>query len=168
MRSRRKQTPTRVGIRLEVEPFPISPAKIRSLVRGVLKRFGAQDAQVDLVVADDAEMRRMHERYFQNGRTTDVISFDLSEPHPPTRCFQILVNAALARREARRRGHSPQAELSLYIVHGLLHNLGFDDGNPAQAEQMHQMEDEVLKSFGYPPVYRSPQTRKKSRSCCGK
>jgi len=165
MKAARKQPLRSVHIRLEAEPFPVEQAKIRSLVKGVLKRFGVSEAEIDIRIVNDAEMQEMHRQYFQDRRTTDVISFDLTEPNEPRRCFQILVNAALALREAAWRGHSPQAELSLYIVHGLLHNLGFDDRNPREAERLHQAEEEVLKAFGYPPVYYSSPRKKTVRRC---
>ncbi|HOK65463.1 MAG TPA: rRNA maturation RNase YbeY [Anaerohalosphaeraceae bacterium] len=165
MKAAHKQPLRSVRIRLEAEPFPIEQTKIRSLVKGVLTRFGVSEAEIDIRIVSDTEMQEMHRQYFQDRRTTDVISFDLTEPNEPRRCFQILVNAALALREAARRGHSPQAELSLYIVHGLLHNLGFDDGTPRQAERMHRAEADVLTSFGYPPVYYSSPRKRTLRRC---
>jgi probable rRNA maturation factor len=163
MKTARRQPLLTIRFRLDAEPFPIEQAELRSLVRKVLKQFGVSRAEVDIVIADDAEMQTMHQRYFQDPRTTDVISFDLSEPGENPRCFQILVNAAMALRQARRRRHSPQAELSLYLVHGLLHNLGFDDADARSAKQMHQTEDQLLQSFGYPPVFRSARPSTSSR-----
>jgi probable rRNA maturation factor len=55
----------------------------------------------------------------------------------------------MAAREANVRGHSGEAELALYITHGLLHNLGFDDSTKRQAAKMHRTEDEILQQFGY-------------------
>ncbi|MEJ5259334.1 MAG: rRNA maturation RNase YbeY [Anaerohalosphaeraceae bacterium] len=152
-----------IHIRLDAEPFPVEPRKLRTLVREVLRRHGVSSARVDVVLTDDAQMRKMHQTFLQDPRTTDVISFDLSGPETPQPCFQILVNAAMALREARRRGHSPQAELSLYLIHGLLHNLGFDDSRPESAEQMHKREEELLRLFGYPPVYYSSPQKKTGR-----
>ncbi len=43
--------------------------------------------------------------------------------------------------------------MALYITHGLLHNLGFDDADPEQARRMHAAEDEILQDFGYGLVY---------------
>jgi probable rRNA maturation factor len=59
----------------------------------------------------------------------------------------------MAVRQALLRNHSSQAELALYITHGLLHNLGFDDTAEDQAEEMHNTEDEILKQLGYGLVY---------------
>ncbi|MCK4997930.1 MAG: rRNA maturation RNase YbeY, partial [Anaerohalosphaera sp.] len=59
------------------------------------------------------------------------------------------VNAEQAERQAIKRGHSGESELALYVVHGLLHNLGFDDIDERDAIEMHRMEDEILKSTNY-------------------
>ena len=56
-------------------------------------------------------------------------------------------------RQAAQRGHSTEAELALYLTHGLLHNLGFNDADKAAAERMHDMEDEILQQAGFGVVY---------------
>jgi probable rRNA maturation factor len=67
--------------------------------------------------------------------------------------FELVVNGETAVRQAKLRGHSSEAELALYITHGLLHNLGFDDSTKKKAEKMHSTEDKILRQFGYGPVY---------------
>ena len=56
-------------------------------------------------------------------------------------------------KEAKLRGHSSEAELALYITHGLLHNLGFDDSQRTKAKKMHKTEDEILQQLGFGLVY---------------
>ena len=67
--------------------------------------------------------------------------------------FDIAVNAEMAQRQAQVAGHSAESELALYFLHGLLHNLGFDDATNEQASKMHKTEDEILEKFGYGVVY---------------
>jgi probable rRNA maturation factor len=55
----------------------------------------------------------------------------------------------MAREEATRRGNNPRDELALYIVHGLLHLTGYDDGNPGLRRRMYEREKEVLSKAGY-------------------
>ena len=96
-------------------------------------------------------------RFLGHEGTTDSLSFDLSDNTDPeeTRIFDLIVNGELAVREAVRRGHGAEAELALYITHGLLHHLGFNDATPGQARKMHRMEDEILQHLGYGLVYNS-------------
>jgi probable rRNA maturation factor len=132
---------------------PFAPARIRDLVRFVCSRFRLRRALVDLSITDNPGIRRVNRRFFASSAVTDCISFDLTDPSEPGRCFSIVVNAELARRQARLRGHSARAELALYIVHGMLHQLGFDDLTVATAKRMHREEDRLLEQAGYGSVY---------------
>ncbi|RKY23526.1 MAG: rRNA maturation RNase YbeY, partial [Planctomycetota bacterium] len=67
--------------------------------------------------------------------------------------FELVLNGELAVKQANLRDHSAEAELALYITHGLLHNLGFDDDTEARAKEMHDAEDEILQQLDYGPVY---------------
>jgi len=76
-----------------------------------------------------------------------VLSFDLSS-HGSGVVAQIIVCSDVAVRQARARGLGPQRELMLYIVHGLLHVLGYDDTNQQLAEKMYARQEQLLQEFG--------------------
>ena len=131
-------------------------------MKTVCERFEVREGVVSIGIVNDAEMAEFNMRFLRHEGTTDCLSFDLSDSADleDARLFDLIVNAELAAREGARRGHSADAELALYVTHGLLHNLGFDDGTAAQAKRMHQMEDEILQHLGYGLVYNSdPETR---------
>lgn len=104
-------------------------------------------------------MKALHKRFFNTTKTTDVISFDLTDADADTNVFDIIINTDQARRQAEKRGHSVAAETALYLVHGLLHQLGFDDLSDAKAAQMHCQEDAILQDVGFGCVFYS--SRKK-------
>lgn len=140
------------------QPFagaPAEPAKLRRLVRAICKRLAVSRAVVSIGVVDDAQMRRLNAKFLHRRGNTDSLSFDLSDEANPEepRVFDLIVNGELAAREAARRGHAAEAELALYVAHGLLHQLGFDDATEAQAARMHRTEDEILKHLSYGLVY---------------
>ncbi len=130
--------------------------RLRALAEQVCRRFAHGSVCLDLALVDDSEIRRLERQFFGQDETTDVISFDLSEPGEPQRTLCIAVNADEARRQARRRGHGVETELALYVVHGLLHQFGFDDVDPTAAERMHRMEDRILEDEGFGVVYERP------------
>jgi len=134
---------------------PADPSKLRMLARAICKRLGVSRAVVSVGVVDDAEMRRLNAKFLHRRGNTDCLSFDLSDETGPDgpRVFDLIVNGELAVREAARREHAAEAELALYVVHGLLHQLGFDDATAEQAARMHRMEDEILQNSGYGSVY---------------
>jgi probable rRNA maturation factor len=131
------------------------PSKIKKLVRTVFNRFGLSKATVSIVIVDDTEIRKLNSRFLNRKSNTDCLSFDLSDTHRPQspKLFELIVNGEMAVRQANLRGHSSQAELALYIIHALLHNLGFDDSTKSKAKKMHDMEDNILQQLGYGFVY---------------
>jgi len=126
---------------------------LRQLVRSVCKRFEVGRATVGVAIVDDAEIRKLNKEFLKHDWPTDCLSFDLSEAESTVKCFEIVVNGQRAIKEAKLRGHLPQAELALYLTHALLHNLGFDDTTDDQAEKMHRTEDEILSRQGFGFVY---------------
>ena len=131
------------------------PSKIKKLVRSIFDRFGLSKATASIAIVDDAEIRKLNSRFLNRISTTDCLSFDLSDTQGPQapKLFELIVNGEMALRQANLRGHSSQAELALYLTHGLLHNLGFDDSTESRARKMHDMEDNILQQLGYGLVY---------------
>jgi probable rRNA maturation factor len=144
-----------VQITNHFEKLPVETAKLKKLVRTVCRRFGVAEARVSIGIVDDAEISKLNKQFLNHEGTTDCLSFDLSDEMEPQgrKVFDLIVNGELALREAARRGHGAEAELALYVTHGLLHDLGFDDATPEQARQMHRTEDEILQHLGYGLVY---------------
>ena len=131
--------------------------ELGKLVKAICKRFKFSKAMVSIAIVDNARIRKLNSRFLNRKSTTDCLSFDLSDSKGPKspKLFELIVNGEMAVRQANMRGHSSEAELALYITHGLLHNFGFDDSTESLARKMHDMEDEILQQHGYGFVYNS-------------
>ena len=109
-----------------------------------------------IAIVDDAQIRKINKQFLNRNCPTDCLSFDLSDDDTNApKSFELVVNAEMAVKEAKSRDHSSEAELALYITHGLLHNLGFDDSSKDRLRKMRDTEDEILKQQGYGLVYSS-------------
>ncbi len=131
----------------------ISGLAVKKLVKTVCKRFDLFNAQISITLMSDSQIKKLNKRFLGSNRITDCISFDLSDAKASVKIFEVAVNAALAKRQAARRCHSVKAEIALYITHGLLHQIGFNDQKVREAQKMHQMENSILLELGYPSVY---------------
>jgi probable rRNA maturation factor len=127
--------------------------KIIEMAQKVTGQFGIKKAQINFVVLDDDQIASLNRRFLNKTDTTDVISFDLSGDTEDLKIFDIAVNAEMAQRQAKSRNHSPESELALYFLHGLLHNLRFNDSTADESAKMHKVEDDILEKFGYGIVY---------------
>ena len=116
-----------------------------------------------MLVVDDDAICRLKQRFFSTSAVstsavTDVISFRLGDnpdtlaPGSTLDC-EVVVNAQRAQQVASKCDASPQAELNLYVVHGLLHQLGFGDQTPESADLMHHKEDQLLDELGLGKVF---------------
>ncbi len=132
----------------------LNNASIEQLVNKICARFRLKKAVISIAVVDDEHIEKLNKQFLKSKKNTDCLSFDLSDSQDPNeKCFEIVVNAELAARHAGETNHSPQAELALYITHGLLHQFGFDDRTCEQAQQMHRTEEKILQQLGYDFVY---------------
>ena len=144
-----------VQITKNFDSIKVCLLKVEKLVEAVCNRFKLSKATVSIAIVGDAQIRKLNSQFLNHKSTTDCLSFDLSDDKGPQspKLFELIVNGEMAVREANLRGHSSEAELALYITHGLLHNFGFDDSTESQARKMHDMEDEILQQLGYGLVY---------------
>ena len=143
-----------IQIARNFKDIDVCPEKLKKLVKAICNRFELLKATVSIAIVDDVEIRKLNKQFLNSDCSTDCLSFDLSDGDAHCRkLFELVVNAEKAVKEANLRDHSGEAELALYITHGMLHNLGFDDLQPEQAEKMHDTEDEILQQQNFGSVY---------------
>ena len=142
-----------VDFDIECSEVEFDRGRLRAMLVGVCQRFACDEAVITAAILDDGAICELNSKFLASRTVTDVISFDTSRNNH--RQFDLAVNAQKALRQARDRGHKAEAELALYVLHGLLHNLGFDDKDSAGAEKMHRTEDDILQEYGYGVVYGS-------------
>jgi len=94
--------------------------------------------ELNVILVSNRRMAALHRRFLHLPGPTDVITFQHGE---------IFVSAEVARAHARRFGNSLEAELRLYIAHGLLHLHGFDDKEPAAAAEMESAQEKLVASL---------------------
>lgn len=152
---------------------PGCEALLREAIEATLRRHRTPAARISVGLVDDAHMARLNKLHLNGEGTTDVLSFDLRDDPPaplvsnggPKRVApgaadgpvegEIVVSVDTAAREARKRGHTLEAELALYAVHGTLHLLGYDDRHEPDAARMHDLEDDILSGIGLGRVYQA-------------
>jgi probable rRNA maturation factor len=113
------------------------------------------DAELALVLVDEAAMEQLHVQWMGEPGPTDVLSFPMDELRPGRDgelsaegiLGDIVLCPSVAAKQARTAGHSTMAEMQMLGVHGLLHLLGYDHGEPADHEEMFGLQAEILASF---------------------
>lgn len=150
----------RIAITNQQQVMPIKTRerkRLQKTIETVLQHKSVPEGEVSLAIVDDKTIARLAKEYFGRRQATDVISFDLREKPPADSnkrmdC-EVVVNAQEALRRSRANAIDAWAELNLYVVHGLLHQMGYNDQQKRQARLMHAKEDELLEALGLGKVF---------------
>ena len=142
----------RISIASPQELVPIDRGRMREIVRAVLREEGVSEAEISLAFVDNPAIHQLNKRYLGHDEPTDVLSFPMSDPGSKRLTGELVIGAELAQIEAESRGHDVQAELALYVIHGLLHLCGYDDKLPSDAQKMRERERHYLRLFDLPDI----------------
>lgn len=135
--------------------------RLKSCAGKIIKILGLpSDISFSITFADEKSIRSLNSRYFSRNRTTDVIALGYrSRPAAGKRAAlraagadgvyrdylgDIIICPAVAARNSKRFASSTFDELLLYMTHGLLHLLGYDDTTSAQSRRMRKIQEDVL------------------------
>ena len=143
---------SRISIASPQEFVAIDRGRMREVVRAVLDGEGVAEAEISLAFVDNPTVHALNKRYLNHDEPTDVLSFSLSEANAARLAGELVVGAEVAKEQAAQRGHDVQAELALYVIHGLLHLCGYDDHDREDAAAMRRRERHYLRALGLPDI----------------
>ncbi len=135
-----------VQIANEQSLVPLDEQRIRDAVRMILEDASVAEAQISLAVVDDLTIRKLHRKYLNVDEPTDVLSFVLDRGEGSVE-GEVIVSAETALAAAPRFGWPTEVELLLYVIHGVLHLLGYDDMTAQQRSEMRRRERAFLAWF---------------------
>ncbi len=120
--------------------------------RGILEEAGVRRGEVSLAVIDDETMHTLNRKHLDHDYPTDALSFLLHHEDDLLQ-GEVIVSADTAAAEAASYGWETEDELLLYVVHGVLHLVGYDDQTPEDRLEMQHAEKRHLHRFGLEPRY---------------
>jgi probable rRNA maturation factor len=143
----------------------INRRRLKKIANALLAELEIKKAEIGICLAAAPEMTRLNETFLKHKGSTDVITFDYGLGVPPSGGSrrgvmpaqnnrlkpghqmlhgEIFVCVDEAVLQARRFGTSWQSEVIRYLVHGVLHLLGFDDSSAGARRRMKRMEGRLL------------------------
>lgn len=135
----------------------VHPSTLRRRVTKLLARLEVEDAELSLLLTGDAEIRDLNASWRGKDAPTDVLSFPQDDlPRPPgvpRTLGDVVVSVERADRQ-RARGALPRLaldgpwsladEVTFLVLHGVLHLLGYDHIEDADADEMEALESSLL------------------------
>lgn len=131
---------------------------LRQVVKTALAAEGVEaEKKLSLILTDDDTVRKLNHKYRSLNETTDVLSFSFQEdgrfispPGAKAHLGEIVVSYPQAESQALEAGHTVEKEVTMLIVHGVLHILGYDHELPEQASIMQDRERTILAQITSP------------------
>ena len=119
--------------------------RVEALVTYVLEAEGISRGGGEVAFVDDDTISRLHEQFMDIPGPTDVITFPMSDPDDPRGSLgEVVVSTETAIRQAPEFGLDPRDETLLYVVHGVLHIVGYDDQEATEQAEMTRRQLELL------------------------
>ncbi len=125
-------------------------SKIRKKAAKILRDLGFPDAELSLTLVNDPAMAGLNQTIMQRRGPTNVIAVPLQGgPFPeiqPQVLGDVIISLETTRRQARQQGWKFLELLDLYLIHGILHLLGYDhETTEAEARRMTDKSRELYR-----------------------
>jgi probable rRNA maturation factor len=133
----------------------INQRKTKRIIKKVLQHLKVDDKnEISVLFTDDNFIRSLNNKYRGIDKPTDVLSFSLQEGAVKSLKIEsnillgdIIISVETAQRQADILNHSMEKELTVLLIHGLLHLIGYDHKKDKDYKIMQEKESEILKIF---------------------
>lgn len=110
---------------------------------------GFDKLDLSVAIVDDPAIHRLNREYLDHDYPTDVLSFPLESNTESGKLEgEIIVSVDTAKHAARELNARWEDELLLYVIHGALHLVGFDDHDPDLVSEMRAAEQQYMRLAG--------------------
>jgi len=148
-----RDTSMDIAVRDKTKSQILTTHKLKKLthevVGVVLDITGHRNVELSVVFVDDEEMQELNERHRKKKGSTDVLSFPQHDHQfariRPELLGDVVISVPKAQQQAKVHGHSVQDEITRLLIHGVLHLIGFDHEEEADARKMRLKEEECLE-----------------------
>ena len=116
----------------------------------MLRVLGREEAELSVLLCDDATIRELNRDYRNQDRATDVLAFSMLEGEGGEVADAVLgdvvISIPTAIRQASRHDRPIIAEVTFLLAHGVLHLIGYDHQTDAEEREMNAMSDTLIRA----------------------
>ena len=112
--------------------------------------MGLLDAELSLLLVNDVQIQELNRRYLRRDKPTNVLAFPMREGEFPNLHPHLLgdlvISVETAKRQSKRSGLGPMEMVTLLMIHGILHLLGYEhEGTKKEAREMALKQRELFQ-----------------------
>ena len=136
-----------IAITDDQDTIQIDHSSWENVVRRILDDAEISNAEISIAVVDDPTIHELNRTHLQHDYATDVLSFVLDKT-PNSLEGEVIVSFETALSRSSEFGLAAEDELSLYVVHGILHLVGYRDKSPQDCSIMREKEQQYMSLLG--------------------
>lgn len=130
----------------EQNDLKISKPKVKAVVKATLKFLKIQTGGLNVHFVTKRKICTLHKKYFNDPTLTDCITLPCDREESEHRFLgDVFICPFAAMAYTTKYGGDPYHELNFYLMHTLLHLLGWEDDKPAKRKSMFQEQNRLLE-----------------------
>jgi len=140
----------RISIQNRQKRILLNLKKVRRATQRILTELGLLDAELSVVLVDDARIRDLNRQYLNRDKPTNILAFPMREGEfstlHPNLLGDLVISVETARRQSDRFGLDDMEMVILLMVHGVLHLIGYEhEGTKKGAREMSLKQKELFR-----------------------
>ena len=128
-------------------PYRVRRSRLEAFAEAARRALRLR-GEVSILITDSASMRALNRRYRGKNKPTDVLSFPSPAELADQTAGDLAISMEIAKQQAKSLGHSLTAELSILILHGMIHLAGYD--HQTDDGEMATLERRLRRRFSLP------------------
>ncbi len=140
---------SKISVYNRQKDLKLASQAVKSLVSEVLSYLRVPFKEIGIYFVTEKKICDLHDQFFEDPTPTDCISFPIDKDH----LGEIFVCPATAIKYAKKKNLDPFQETTLYMIHGILHLVGYDDLEPVKRRAMRKMEKRCMQHLKNQNIY---------------
>lgn len=142
----------KIWIRNLQKHIPLDSKRIRGAAQRTLDNLGFPDAELSILLVDDAQIQDLNRRHLGRDKPTNVLAFAMREGEfstlNPDLLGDVVISVETAQRQSNRFRLDDMTTVTLLMVHGILHLLGYEhEGTRKGAREMAIKQREIFHNI---------------------
>lgn len=116
----------------------IDAKRIKKIAKYIIKKLKVKKKKLNIVFVKDSYIKKLNRIYRHKNFSTDVLCFSMPDE------ADIFISSDKAMANLKRFGTDFKTEIYLYVIHGILHALGFRDDTKTGRKKMEMAQKKIL------------------------
>lgn len=137
---------------------PVDKEFLKKVAKKVLEEENKSEASLSIALVGQGRIRELNRKYREENRVTDVLAFPFRKRNRKEKEFieaplfikclgEVVICYPQVKKQAKILGHSIRKELTILLIHGILHLVGYSDKTEEDRKRMEVKTERILSSL---------------------